>query len=134
MSSDPQRITIDSAIAELFDRVRALERRNIGVGPWIYAGTYPTDPDTTPDSPPFQNGWGNTGGGLERLRFRWRFGGEPPDIEGSVTGGTVLVAVITLPDDPRFRPPAEIRYASLNDADGLAAVSLLPNGDLIRRT
>lgn len=65
-------------------------------GPWIYVGTYPTDADTTPDSPPFQNGWHNQGGTLQRMRFRWlRAGGI--EIQGSVAGGIIGTAIFTLP-------------------------------------
>lgn len=37
---------------------------------WVYVGDYPADPDTTHESPPFETGVVNVGGGRQRLRFR----------------------------------------------------------------
>lgn len=52
-------------------RVRELQR--IGPQPWVYVGTYPTDPFTRFESPPFQNSLANAAG--SRARFRWGFDG-----------------------------------------------------------
>jgi hypothetical protein len=71
-------------MTEIFQRIGDLER--YPPGRWIYVGTYPTDPDTTPDSPPFENGWENSGGGARRLRFR-RNSDWSLDVEGVVTSG-----------------------------------------------
>ena len=76
-----------------------LERRPGPVhGRWIYVGTYPGDPGTTPDSPPFQNGWANdvTDPAAVPLRFRGVVGGGM-EIEGVVSGGVAGTVVFTLP-------------------------------------
>ncbi len=75
-------------------------------GRWIYVGTYPGDPDTTPDSPPFENSWVNVGGGEQRLRFRLT-NEDTLEVEGEVEDGDNGLAVTTLdavyaPDETRF--------------------------------
>lgn len=49
---------------------------------WIYVGTYPTDPNTTVDSPPFENGAVNEGGQAVPARFRFA-PDQRLDIEGA---------------------------------------------------
>lgn len=83
---------------EIFQRLEDIER--FPPGRWIYVGTYPTDADTTPDSPPFENGWTNVGGGSRRLRFR-RNSDWSLDIAGTVTGGASGTVVTTL--NPLYR-------------------------------
>lgn len=112
-------------VDELLVRVTDLER--FPVGRWIYVGTYPTDPDTTPDSPAFQNSWENAGTGNRRLRFRRTNEGQT-EIAGSVTGGTAGTVVVTLPDLYRV---GETEYAASGTSNGGVAVwQLDPSGDL----
>ncbi len=87
-------------------RTRSLERRPPGT--WIYVGDFPTDPDTTIDSPPFENGWANAGGGAQRLRFR-RTNENQLEVEGSITGGTGIIdeTVVTTMPDPIYIPLEE---------------------------
>jgi hypothetical protein len=97
-------------------------------GRWVYVGDYPSDPDTTPDSPPFENSWGNAGGGNRRLRFR-RSNEWQTEIAGSVTGGAAGTVVTTLPDLYRVD---EVEYAAAGTSGGGVAVwQLQPNGELI---
>lgn len=96
-------------------------------GRWVYVGDYPTDPDTTPESPPFENGWTNAGGGDRRLRFR-RTNEWQTEIAGSVTGGTPGTVVTTLPDLYRI---TETEYAATGtSAVDVAIWRLTPNGEL----
>jgi hypothetical protein len=69
-------------------RVRGVERAR--PGRWIWVGTYPTDPLTTSDSPPYENGW--TG----ELRFRWDKDGRT-ELLGGVTDGPDDSVITTLP-------------------------------------
>lgn len=62
---------------------------------WVYVGTYPGDPHTTADSPPFLNGYSNPAG-IQPLRFRLTIEGSI-EIEGFATGGTPGLKVFTLP-------------------------------------
>lgn len=81
------------------DRIAKLENSD-GSWPWIYVGTYPTDPFTTPDSPAFQNGWVNVGPPYHLVAFKrflnW------VKIRGAFTGGADGSIVFTLPD--LYRP------------------------------
>ncbi len=98
-----QRPGDDRDFTEIFQRLAALEAQP--PGRWIYVGDYPGDPDTTPDSPPFLNGWSNVGGGSRRLRFRrtteWSI-----EIEGDITGGSPETVVVNLSDF--YRPPEDV--------------------------
>ena len=47
-----QRPGQDRDMTEIFQRLDDLER--YPVGRWVWVGDYPSDPDTTPDSPAFQ--------------------------------------------------------------------------------
>lgn len=89
------RVNTENALGNHEGRVRDLER--LPKGRWIYVGDYPSDPDTTPDSPPFENSWINNGGGDRRLRFRRDNEGNT-QIAGSVTGGAAGTVVTTLPE------------------------------------
>lgn len=51
--------------------VRELQR--IGPQPWLYVGTYPTDPFTRAESPPYQNSLTFIPGA--RIRMRWGIDG-----------------------------------------------------------
>lgn len=102
-------------------------------GQWIYVGS-PGDPGVTDDSPAFQNGWTNAGGGLQRLRFRLT-NEDQLEIQGAVAGGTLPV-VTTLPDlaahfrDSVFWPAEERTEVGTVGTDGLAVWSLAANGEL----
>lgn len=105
-------------------RVQALEKRK---GPWIFVGTFPDDTDTTPESPPFKNGWSNLEGYVP-MRFRHNTVGGV-DIEGGVTGGGVGTVIFTLPTD--YRPTEIVVLACASDT-GLVTPTLQinPNGDV----
>ena len=47
------------------------EAHRAGPQPWVYVGTYPTDPFTRGDSPPWENGVDHALGDFDRVRFRW---------------------------------------------------------------
>lgn len=88
-------------ITSLSYRTGQLERRPVfDAGSWVYVGTYPTDPLTTPDSPPFENSWVNLGGGYVPMRFR--VDASVVQIEGVITGGTPGTVAFHLPTG--FRP------------------------------
>lgn len=78
----------------LRDRVTVIENSD-GSWPWIYVGDYPADPFTTPDSPPFQNGWANVGPPYHLVAFKrflnW------VKIRGAFSGGDDGTIVFTLP-------------------------------------
>lgn len=105
------------------DDIRSLTR---GPGRWIYVGTYPGDAGTVPESPPFQNGHSNSGGGFPPLRFRiskWR----DVEIEGAVDGdiGTVI---FTLPLE--YRPDYSLRFTCPSATSVPATIQIDPNGDV----
>lgn len=115
----------DRDVDELLGRVTDLER--FPVGRWIYVGTYPGDPNTTPDSPAFQNSWENAGAGDGPLKFRRTNEGQT-EITGSVTGGVAGTVVTTLP--ALYRQPAA-DYSADGTSDGTVAVwQLAANGEL----
>ncbi len=112
-------------IGELFQRVEDLERKP--PGRWIYAGTYPGDPNTTPDSPAFVNGSNAPCTDCQPLRFRreneWTL-----RIEGDLAGiapGDVVVNLAAL-----YRPEKTGRNVGIQ---GTSAVGwrLDVNGDLV---
>ncbi len=111
------------------ERTRALERRPPGT--WIYVGDFPTDPDTTVDSPPFENGWVNTGGGAQRLRFR-RTNENQLVVEGSITGPTGSLdgtVVTTMPES--FYNPSEVQTANGLYNNVPCEWTLNPDGTLV---
>lgn len=94
-----------------------------------------------PGEPAFQNGWSNSGGDLEDMRFYLAPGYDPDEattygiygrlwIEGSVTGGANGTAVFTLPDG--FRPRKEKRIAASDDQGNFVVLRVLANGQVIR--
>ncbi len=96
-------------------------------GQWIYVGDYPGDPDTTPDSPPFLNGWSNTGGGLRRLRFRLT-NENAVEVEGNITGGPANTVAVTLAGV--YSPSEDTPI--VGTVEGLPAEwTLLANGNLV---
>lgn len=113
-----QRQSAGAALGSLNGRATDLERRPWGR--WIYVGDFPTDDDTTEDSPPFENNWVNAGSGERRLRFR-RTNENSVEIAGLVaSGGSGAAAgsvVTTLPTQYRL---SETEYAVGGSADSLA--------------
>lgn len=102
-------------------------------GPWIYVGDFPTDPDTTADSPPFENDWANVGGGSQRLRFRLT-NERQLEVQGEITGGELGTVVTTLDEDYR---PEETQHAvgatdssAPGSAGSVAVWRLDPDGSL----
>ena len=103
-------------------------------GRWVYVGTYPADADTTSDSPPFENGWANVGGGQQRLRFRLT-NEDTLEVEGEVTDGDNGAAVTTLaalyrPDETRFTVGAGAAATS-EVGSALVVWRLDPTGELV---
>lgn len=91
--------TRDTRIAKIQRDVERLKRRS--AGRWIYVGAYPGDPQTTTDSPPFQNDWVNNGDGTltedQLTSFRWLLGGGV-EFHVNVTGGDLDTVIFTLPN------------------------------------
>ncbi len=104
-------------------------------GRWIYVGTYPGDPDTTPDSPPFENSWVNVGGGEQRLRFRLT-NEDTLEVEGEVEDGDNGTAVTTLdavyrPDETRFTVGAGATDVSDQVGSAIVIWRLDTTGELV---
>lgn len=107
-------------------RLRNLERRS--AGPWVYVGTYPTDADTRPESPAYQNGWGPEGGGAQRPRFRWLLGGGI-EIQGCFTGGAYGTVAFTLPTG--YAPDDQTLFLAGTDAaSNVIIFQIDPSGDV----
>lgn len=94
-----------------------------------------------PGEPAFQNGWANSGGTLENMRFYLLPGYDPDEaetygirgrlwIEGSCTGGANGTVVFTLPDG--YRPRKEKRIAASDDDGNFVVLRVLASGDVIR--
>ncbi len=98
-------------------------------GRWVYVGDYPTDPDTTSDSPPFQNGWRNVGGGRRRLRFRLTNENQV-EVEGEVTGGAAGTIVTSLPSAEYWPDEDTAAVGTQNDTAGSIWL-LQADGDLV---
>jgi hypothetical protein len=113
-------------------RIRDLERR-VPAGDWVYVGNYPSDLRTTPDSPPFQNGWFNSGDGTpgtdELTKFRWKIGlGAEITMHVNVDGGDPGTVIFTLPAD--YWPASGKQTLDCTDADGnFACVTVVPRSD-----
>lgn len=112
-------------------RLSQIERKT--GGSWIYVVTGPTDPLVSPESPVFQNDWGNMGGDWQVLRFRW-LGDGTIEIEGVVTGGVVGTVIFTLPTPlyTRYGPnDGDLPVPGVNIADfSHAAFKIAVNGDV----
>lgn len=92
---------------------------------WVYVGTYPDDPLTTVDSPPFENSWANTGGDAVPARFRLA----PDDlleIEGAFGGGAPGTVAWTLPAS--WRPDYRKKLVACRDDDVVIIVRVVPDG------
>lgn len=118
-------ITPETKLGEHGRRIQALEKRK---GPWIYVGTYPGDTNTSPESPPFQNSWGNVLGGLVLMRFRHNMHGGV-DIEGAVTGGASETTIFTLPAD--YRPDYNIQLVCSDGNTGTTNIQVNASGEVI---
>ena len=105
-------------------RIRHREQRVDGE--FVYVGTYPTGPSTTPDSPVLKNSWAAVAS--DPLRFRWLLDGRP-DIRGKATGGAADTVVFTLPT--KVRPDNEfvIPYALTSNCVG--SLTIEADGDVI---
>jgi hypothetical protein len=107
-------------------RLAAVERRKHGT--LVYVGTYPTDPNTTYESVPFQNGWGNVGGNYPATAFC-----VGPDgfvhIEGAMTGGVDGTVAFTLPT--LYCPPKSLRFiGALSSGSDFLTLQVDPTGDV----
>lgn len=113
-------------------RVRDLERR-VPAGDWIYVGTYPTDANTTVDSPPWQNGWSNTGDGTpgsdQLTKFRWEIGlGAKIEMFVNADGGDAGTLMFTLPAD--YWPAVGKQTLDCTDLNGnFTCVTVIPRTD-----
>ncbi len=87
----PTRISDLRAVQVTIDRLMLR-----GPHRWIYVGSYPTDPNTTPDSPPFQNGWENALGNYVAHAFRWDEHWRL-EFQGEIQGGADGTVAYTLP-------------------------------------
>lgn len=132
MTIRPYRLSdADRTVGEVYERTRRLERLSSGI--WIYVGSgdpLPDGPDLdgTMTAPPFLNGWHNSGGGLQAMRFRWVQGGGI-DLQGSVTGGGASTAIFKLPNSPLFLPDQdEVRTTASDDSGNLVVVRIVPAG------
>jgi hypothetical protein len=97
-------------------------------GTLIYVGTYPGDTDTTPDSPPFQNGWHNAGGDFPLLKFA-KGGDTYVRMEGAIDGGADGTVVFTLPVG--YRPEQSLRYVgALSAGSDIMTIQVDPTGDV----
>lgn len=93
---------------------------------WVYVGTYPGDPLTTADSPPFENSWHNTdttpvAGDAVPARFRL----SPDDdleIEGSFEGGASGTVAWTLP--AAWRRDFRKRLVASDDSNAILVVEV----------
>lgn len=95
---------------------------------WVYVGTFPDDPNTTADSPPFQNDWVDTGGDAVPARFRL----SPDDnleIEGAFGGGTVGTVAWTV--GASWIPDYRKKFVIVTDDNEIMVLSAETNGDII---
>lgn len=123
-TTDPRRPSIASVLGNHEKRIRGEERSR--PGRFIWFGDYPTDPDTTSDSPPYENGW--TGD----LRFRWDKD-HRTELLGGVTDGPDNSVIGTLP--ATYRPGILIPLQlGLSDGTGIALAEVRTNGEIFYYT
>ena len=108
-------------------RVSALERRENE--DFIVVGTFPTDADTSPDSPPFMNGWGNVGAPYAKTAFHMDVYGKV-HLRGALQGGAAGTVAFVLPAE--YRPTKSKRFIVSAGLDGtqVATVQVDPSGDV----
>lgn len=124
----PVRDTPISKLRKVEERVRKLEFRP--PGRWVYFGTYPDDPLTTPDSPVFENDCANsTDEDAQPLRIR-RENEWTVRVEGDIT--------IPFPQEGKvvgnissFYRPANVQKALGVGDPGIVEWEIRPNGDLV---
>ncbi len=115
-----QRPGDDRDFNELFQRVGDLE--SFPPGRWIYAGTYPGDANTTPDSPAFQNGISGV------VRFR-RTNGWNLQVEADIVDmspGDVVTNIAAF-----YRPPNDGHGVGMMGDTGVTMWKITTTGDLI---
>lgn len=105
MSATVQQADLGNILREHRERIAALELSD-GSDGWIYVGTYPGDPGTTPESPPFENGWSNAGAPNAPVSFKMFLNWV--HIRGAFTGGADGTVVFTLPAEyaPIYAQPS----------------------------
>lgn len=114
---------LDATLRQHSEDLRALKR---GPGRLILVGNYPSDAGTVPESPPFQNGWANVGGGFAPLGFyidKWR----RVFMQGAAEGGAMGTVITQLPAE--YRPPASERFICPGETT-FAVIQIDPNGDV----
>ncbi len=120
--------TDPTRIAGVRRDVERLKRR--GAGRWIYVGTYPGDPNTTPDSPPFQNGFHNNGDGTltadQLTRFCWPLGGPLPVVQINIAGGAVGLVIFSLPAG--YWNDGKQTFAGVAHDGSPTSYTIVPNG------
>lgn len=120
------RPTLPGVVGNHETRLRGLERSTHGH--LIYVGTYPGDPNTTDESPPFLNGWGNIGGDYPPLAFAMGMDGYVR-LEGTCTGGADGTVVFTLPEG--YRPSQSQRFVcALSTGSDFMTLQIDPTGDV----
>lgn len=95
---------------------------------WRYVGSGVLDPRTNANDPAFENSWANSGGGLQRLRFR-DSGFDVPDIEGVVTGGVAPSVVFTIPAVYPL-PSSSVLISGTNGVSGVSVWQIDPDGSV----
>ncbi len=85
--------------------IERLKRR--GPERWVYVGTWPGDSYTTPDSPPWLNGWTHALGLYDRVAFRWDEHWRL-EFKGHATGGTSGANAFILPAE--FEIPKDVSF------------------------
>jgi hypothetical protein len=120
--------TRDTRIAKLRRDIERLKRRS--AGRWIYVGNYPTDPQTTSDSPPLQGVWVNSGDATDDTdqltRFRWLLGGGL-EIQLNVTGGGNGTIIFTLPNE--YWEGGKQTVPAVDDLGGPTCFTIVPRND-----
>jgi hypothetical protein len=128
MTVRPRRPTRDTTLAQLIRDVEDLKRTP---GQWIVVGTFPGDPGTVPESPPFLNGFANADPALgwPKVQFKidkWRH----VDIIGAPVGGALGAVIFQLPFE--YRPGRSHRIKLEGQTLGTnATVQCDPTGDVI---
>ena len=118
-------------LTDLHKRVRRLEDGD-GSWPWVVVGTYPTDPGTTPDSPPFENGWLSVGAPFPAVAFkRWL---NFVVLRGAFTGGPDNSTVFTLPTVYRPTSTEVLSPGSLSDGSGIFTCVVNTDGTVVYGT
>ena len=120
--------THDTKIAGLRRDVERLKRRS--ASRWVYVGQYPDDPQTTSDSPPWQDPWVNTGDGSiaadQLTRFRWLLGGGF-EIQINATGGEPGTIMFTIPAG--YWDGGKQTFTAADDSSNFTCFTVVPRDD-----